>query len=166
MKQRIVFLTLLIVSTFSNAQTKKFNKLLERNLKETVPIVKVSDISSLDKYVLLDTREQNEYDTSHLKNALCVGFDYFEIDAVLQKYPDKSQPILVYCSIGMRSEMIGEKLLKSGYTKVYNLYGGIFEWKNQAKEIVDKNNQPTEKVHTFSKEWSKWLTNGEKVYEK
>ncbi len=154
------------MSFFSNAQTKKFNKLLKRNLKETVPIIKVSEISSLENYILLDTREKKEYDTSHLKNAECVGFDYFQIDKVLQKYPDKSQPILVYCSIGMRSEMIGEKLLQSGYMHVYNLYGGIFEWKNQEKEVVDKNNVPTEKVHTFSKEWSKWLIKGEKIYEK
>ncbi|WP_317162574.1 rhodanese-like domain-containing protein [Flavicella marina] len=131
-----------------------------------MPIIKVSEISSLENYILLDTREKKEYDTSHLKNAECVGFDYFQIDKVLQKYPDKSQPILVYCSIGMRSEMIGEKLLQSGYMHVYNLYGGIFEWKNQEKEVVDKNNVPTEKVHTFSKEWSKWLIKGEKIYEK
>lgn len=150
--------------TFS--QSKKFNKLLNRSLKESVPVLKISEITDVDSYLLLDTREVKEYETSHLKNAKQVGFDFFDINTVVTQYPDKSQPILVYCSIGIRSELIGEKLLNAGYKNVHNLYGGIFEWKNQFKEVVDKDEEPTDKVHTFSKEWSKWLTNGEKVYEK
>ena len=39
--------------------------------------------------------------------------------------------IIVYCSIGVRSEDIGEKLKELGYTKILNLYGGIFDWKNK-----------------------------------
>ena len=150
--------------TFS--QSKKFDKLLKRSLKESVPVLKINEVSSTDAYLLLDTREVKEFEVSHLKNAKQVGYDFFNIDSVLKEYPDKNQPILVYCSIGIRSELIGEKLLKAGYKNVHNLYGGIFEWKNQSHEVVDKNEAPTEEVHTFSKEWSKWLTNGEKVYEK
>jgi len=33
----------------------------------------------------------------------------------------------VYCSLGIRSEVIAKKLKKAGYTNVFNLYGGIFE---------------------------------------
>ena len=148
------------------SQSKKFDKLLKRSLKESVPVLKINEVSSTDAYLLLDTREVKEFEVSHLKNAKQVGYDFFNIDSVLKEYPDKNQPILVYCSIGIRSELIGEKLLKAGYKNVHNLYGGIFEWKNQSHEVVDKNEAPTEEVHTFSKEWSKWLTNGEKVYEK
>lgn len=165
MIKRFLFFCVLCFSTMVSGQSKKFEKLLKSNLKYTVPVLKISEVSSSEKYLILDTREVKEYETSHLKNAEQVGFDFFEIDSVLKNHPDKSQPILVYCSIGIRSEMVGEKLQEAGYTEVYNLYGGIFEWKNQSQKVVDNKEQPTEKVHTFSKEWSKWLKNGEKVYE-
>ena len=56
------------------------------------------------------------------------------------------------------------KIKDAGYTNVRNLYGGIFEWKNKEFTIIDSNNKATEKVHAFSKSWSKWLKNGEKIY--
>ena len=48
---------------------------------------------------------------------------------------------------------------------ISNLFGGIFEWKNNGFKVYDSINTVTENVHIFSKEWSKWLTKGEKVYE-
>ncbi|MEN8818965.1 MAG: rhodanese-like domain-containing protein, partial [Polaribacter sp.] len=53
----------------------------------------------------------------------------------------------------------------AGYTNVLNLYGGIFEWKNKGNLVFDSNGNATEKIHVFSKEWSKWLLKGKKVYE-
>lgn len=165
MKKHITFFCLIVVCNLGYAQSKKFEKLLKRSLNKTVPVLRVSEVLAIEDYLLLDTREVKEFETSHLKKAKQVGYDFFNIDTIFKNHPDKSQPILVYCSIGIRSELIGEKLIKAGYTDVHNLYGGIFEWKNQSKEVVDKKEEATEKVHTFSKEWSKWLTNGEKVYE-
>ena len=161
---------LIVIFVFSlvfqmTAQTKKFDKLLKRSLKETVPVLTVGEIDSLDNYLVLDTREPKEFETSHLENSEQIGFDFFSIDSVLQKHPNKDKAILVYCSIGIRSEMIGEKLLKAGYKNVYNLYGGIFEWKNNNYTVVDTLNKPTEKVHAFSKDWGKWLKKGKKVYD-
>ena len=79
---------------------------------------------------ILDAREKEEYSTSHLKNAIFVGHTTFELDSVLTKIPNKNSEIVVYCSIGIRSETIASKLKKAGYSNVFNLYGGIFEWKN------------------------------------
>ena len=70
----------------------------------------------------------------------------------------------MYCSLGIRSETVAHKLMQEGYTNVYNLYGGIFEWKNANFKVVDTLGNPTEKVHTFNKSWSKWLQKGKKVY--
>ena len=57
----------------------------------------------------------------------------------------------------------GEKIKEYGYPNVFNLYGGIFEWKNHNLEIVN-NNKITDSIHIFSKKWSKWVQNGIKVY--
>ncbi|MCA6407991.1 MAG: rhodanese-like domain-containing protein, partial [Cytophagales bacterium] len=81
----------------------------------------------------------------------------------LKKLP-KNEKIIVYCSVGYRSERVGEKLQKLGYQNVYNIYGGIFEWKNEGMPVVNRQNQPTDSVHTYNKNWSKWLLKGVKVY--
>lgn len=70
----------------------------------------------------------------------------------------------MYCSLGIRSEHIAEKLKKRGYTSVYNLYGGIFEWKNKDYKVYDSNEKETDNIHAYSKAWSKWLKKGNKVY--
>ncbi|MBC8047867.1 MAG: rhodanese-like domain-containing protein, partial [Fimbriimonadaceae bacterium] len=74
------------------------------------------------------------------------------------------EKIVVYCSVGYRSEKITEKLIAAGYTNVSNLYGGIFEWMNQENNIVDANGELTNKIHAYSKIWGVWLSEGEKVY--
>jgi rhodanese-related sulfurtransferase len=125
----------------------------------------VNELNKKTNITLLDAREIKEYEISHLKNALSVGYDDFDIKKTSANLADKNSIIVVYCSVGIRSEDIAEKLQKAGYKNVYNLYGGIFEWKNNGYLVYDKDNQETEKVHTFNKEWSKWLIKGEKIYE-
>ncbi|MEL6718853.1 MAG: rhodanese-like domain-containing protein, partial [Bacteroidota bacterium] len=68
-----------------------------------------------------------------------------------------------YCSVGYRSEKISEQLLEAGFKDVSNLYGGIFEWKNQDHEVVDEKGA-TEKVHAYDRVWGFWLKEGKKVY--
>ena len=70
----------------------------------------------------------------------------------------------MYCSVGYRSEKISEKLIAAGFTDVSNLYGGIFEWVNIGRPVYKASNQKTNRVHTYNKEWSKWLRTGIKVY--
>jgi len=134
---------------------------------ESIPYISVNDLKKeTNKVVLLDSREPKEFKVSHLKNAICVGYDNFDINKTIKKLPaDKNTKIVVYCSLGIRSEDVAEKIKKAGYTNVYNLYGGIFEWKNQDNTVVNSKNKPTKKVHTFNKDWSKWLLKGEKIYE-
>jgi len=115
--------------------------------------------------IILDSRELKEYEVSHIKDAIQVGYDHFNIEIIEKQVKDKSKTIVVYCSVGIRSEDIGEKLEKAGYTNVYNLFGGIFEWKNKDRIVYNTEEKPTENVHTFSKEWSKWLLKGIKIYD-
>lgn len=157
---------LFIFSLHTNAQSKKFERMLKKNIKQSVPVVRVSEFDNQKDCVILDARELKEFNTSHIPKAFHIGYDYFKIENILELIPDKETSILVYCSVGIRSELIGEKLKAAGYSDVANLYGGIFEWKNQNKIILDSIDSPTNKVHTFSKAWSKWLVNGERVYEK
>tara|TARA_B100000795_G_scaffold234931_1_gene194337 strand:- start:3795 stop:4289 length:495 start_codon:yes stop_codon:yes gene_type:complete len=163
--KKILILFLLISATVS-AQ-KELDNLLQKWNKNKVPYMSVDILASAKtKAVLLDAREEKEFKVSHLKNALFVGYDSFKLKETLKKLPkDKDATIVVYCSLGIRSEIIAHKLIKEGYTSVYNLYGGIFEWKNNDFKVMDTLGNTTEKIHAFNKYWSKWLTKGEKVYE-
>ena len=72
--------------------------------------------------------------------------------------------MIVYCSIGYRSERIGEQVQNLGYKNVFNLKGGIFEWVNKGKTVMTEG-QITTKIHPYDKEWGVWLQKGEKVYQ-
>ncbi len=99
---------------------------------------------------------------SSVKPSVYVGYDDFNFSRLVNV--PKGSEIIVYCSIGKRSESITQKLSKTGYDNVNNLYGGIFEWVNQGNSVVDINNKQTNKIHAYGKFWGKWLHKGEKVY--
>jgi rhodanese-related sulfurtransferase len=141
------------------------SQVLKNLNNETVPYLKVEEIKSTKNLVFLDAREPKEFNVSHIENAIFVGFDNFDQKKVTSVIKDKNANIVVYCSIGVRSEKIGEKLLKLGYKNVYNLYGGIFEYKNNGGKVVDNQNKETDKIHTYNKEWSVYLKKGIKIYE-
>lgn len=164
MKQVFIIL-LFFISGISFAQ-KNLSKLLKKENSGSIPYIYTKELAnSKSKAILLDAREQKEYNTSHLKNAVYVGYDFFELDSLIPKIPNKKSEIVVYCSLGIRSEDIAEKLKKAGFENVKNLYGGIFEWKNNNLPVYNSNEKETDSVHTYSKSWSKWLTKGMKVYE-
>jgi rhodanese-related sulfurtransferase len=137
-----------------------FKKTVDSYLKFSVPTTTVSILSSLDRpHVILDAREREEYDVSHIPNALYFGYKKPQYD-ILDDV-DKDEILIIYCSIGYRSEKLGEKLKKKGYKNVLNLYGSIFEWANEGYPLVDSNNQPTDRIHGYNKKWSKWVDNDE-----
>jgi rhodanese-related sulfurtransferase len=163
--KKLLFLFLL-TSFLGAAQDKKLDKLLHKWNNKDVPYMSVETLAlPKTKAILLDAREKKEYETSHIKNAICVGYDQFKLEETVGKLPeDKNAKIVVYCSLGIRSEKVAHQLIKAGYTNVFNLYGGIFEWKNADFQVVDTLGNTTEKVHTFNKDWSKWLKKGKKIY--
>ena len=131
---------------------------------EEIAVVEILE-NKKHNYVFLDARERKEYEISHLKDAIWVGYDDFSIKR-LQNVP-KNAKIVVYCSVGYRSEKVSEKLLAAAYTDVANLYGGIFEWANSGQKVYRNSKgeeEETQQIHTYNKEWSVCLEKGEKWY--
>ncbi|MAP55296.1 rhodanese-like domain-containing protein [Altibacter sp.] len=158
---------LLLLMTFSATAQESLDALLKQYNTHSVPYISVEELRRLqvnDTVVILDAREITEFGVSHIDNARYVGFSAFSSEALSEIITNKNSAIVVYCSLGIRSEVIAEKLKDAGYTNVRNLYGGIFEWKNKGYTVVDSTRTETENIHAFSKAWSKWLTNGNKVY--
>lgn len=139
-----------------------YNIMLKGLLSHSVNEVSVSEIAGDTTILFVDAREKREYEVSHVHNAVWVGYADFNMSRVANI--GKETKIVVYCSVGYRSEKIAEKMKQAGYITVSNLYGGIFEWKNQKQPVYDATNE-TNRVHAYSKTWGVWLNEGEKVYD-
>lgn len=166
MKKSIGFLFVLFSVNFALGQSS-MDTLLKTYNSQSVPYISVEELRMFqinDSVVILDAREENEFKVSHLVSSINVGFNTFSSDETEIEKLSKNTNIVVYCSVGIRSEKIAEKLKKEGFSNVKNLYGGIFAWKNKGYPIIDSTGSETENVHTFSKVWSKYLIAGNPVY--
>lgn len=141
---------------------KEFDIMLETLLSHSVSEVGVEKCPKPAEATFLDARSKPEYEVSHIPSAKWIGFSAFNSKDVEKL--DRTKPVVVYCSVGYRSEKIALKLQQLGFSKVMNLYGGIFAWKNQGREVVNMEGTPTEQVHTYNKKWGEWLLKGEKVH--
>ena len=117
----------------------------------------LDDVIKNQNVVVLDAREKTEYDVSHIQGAMYIGYKKFSLKKL--ESISKDQMIVVYCSLGVRSERISQKLIKSGYRNVHNLYGGIFHWLNLGYPIV-QDEKMTPQIHGYSSSWSKYLKKG------
>ena len=130
----------------------------DKHISGTIPLAYSKELHraiNSPNVIILDAREAKEYEVSHLPKAKHIGFDNF--DSKIVSLIQKTDTIYIYCSIGYRSEKIGERIKKMGFNNVFNLYGGIFNWANSGYKVVDKNNRQTKEVHGYNKEWSKLL---------
>ena len=137
----------------------EFQGMLDDLLSGSVPMIDSKTLAKrLDEspeMLLLDAREREEYEVSHLKDALWVGHKKF--DPATVKDLDRAKPVVIYCSVGYRSEKIGEKLKELGFKEVRNLRGGIFDWANLGLPIEDQSGESTQSVHPYNRRWGKWL---------
>ena len=161
---RLILLFFLFCSLSLGAQTDSYKKMLKEYYDGFPTISAETALKKLENedVVFLDIREMEEFNIGHISNALNVGYDHFYMDKI--KHLPKTTEIIVYCSIGARSQDIGKKLKKFGYTNVTNLYGGLFHWCNLGYPMVDLWGKNTITIHGYSKEWGKWVTNGTVVY--
>jgi len=158
----ILFIGFLLVSGSEiMAQSTAYKTVLSGLYDKNFPVVFPLQITDLSNYQVLDAREIEEFEVSHLHGAQWVGYETFTLTQIGNL--DKNKPVLVYCTVGARSQDIGKKLIEDGFTRVYNLYGGIIQWVNDGK-MVEAEGKPTQKVHTYSQAWGIWLNKGERVY--
>ncbi len=83
-------------------------------------------MDSGEEYVLIDVREQDEFDAGHIPGAILIPYTEIENKAE-EMLPDKDKQILVYCRSGRRSKIAAEALSKLGYTNIKE-FGGIIDW--------------------------------------
>ena len=112
---------------------------LVNDAKQRVREVTVDDVKAkLDRgesFLLIDVREDNEWDKDHLPNAIHLGKGVIERD-IEQRAPDVSAPIVLYCGGGFRSALAADNLQRMGYTNVLSMDGGIRDWREKAYPLT------------------------------
>jgi len=83
-------------------------------------------MDSNEEHIILDVREQDEFDAGHIPGAILLPYTEIESKAG-EMLPDKDKQILVYCRSGRRSKIAAEALARLGYTNIKE-FGGIIDW--------------------------------------
>ena len=114
----LLFIGFLFVSC--NGQTNaKYESIAPVNFAEK--------IKTTTQAAIIDVRSPEEFVGQHIDNAINIDWNGDNFDKKIGKY-DKSKPIFVYCMSGGRSKKAAEKLSELGFTKIYELQGGIMKW--------------------------------------
>ncbi len=151
--------------TKSLTKHAKFDDFIKNKLNFYVPIISVNKFKDLyaaeENLIVLDTRSEFAFNTSHIPGAKRVGFQDFSTERVWNI--DRNARIVVYCTVGAESEKVGKFLELMGFTNVENLYGSIIEWVNENGLVVDINGKHTRKVIVKTKEKKLFLKKGRAI---
>jgi rhodanese-related sulfurtransferase len=90
-----------------------------------------------ERFMLIDVREESEFDKDHLPGAVHMGRGIIERDIEL-RVPDLNTPMVLYCGGGFRSALAADNLQKMGYTNVISMDGGIREWRESNYPLTNR----------------------------
>ena len=113
------------------AEHKGFQDLVadaKKKITEISPTDAASKTKSSSNAVIVDVREKDEWDESHIPDAVHMSRGMVELE-VEDKFPDRNMTIVCHCGGGGRSALAAESLQKMGYKNVRSMAGGFKAWK-------------------------------------
>ncbi|MBC7642732.1 MAG: rhodanese-like domain-containing protein [Flavobacterium sp.] len=119
MKKLLLIIITGLLSAICNAQN--YESLLAKKFQEKLNTEKSPQI--------LDVRSPEEFISGHIENAININWNSSDFSDKVKSFV-KTKPIFVNCLGGGRSKKASEALSLLGFTKVYELKGGISEWKS------------------------------------
>ena len=94
-------------------------------LGDNIDVQTVATIMDRDDVIVLDVREQWEYDEGHIPNVTLIPMN--EVPNRLSEIPTDKE-VVVTCRSGNRSSQVADFLRQQGYTNIHNMTGGILDW--------------------------------------
>ena len=88
---------------------------------------KAKEMMDSQQVLILDVREQDEYDGGHIPGAVLLPVGTIDEESAAAVIPEKDATVLVYCRSGNRSKKAAKALAELGYTGIYE-FGGINTW--------------------------------------
>ena len=113
-----LLLCLLLSGCGGNAADGSYHQIAQKEAKEMMDTQEV---------IILDVREQDEYDSVHIPGAVLLPVGTINEDTAAEVIPEKDSTVLVYCRSGNRSKTASSKLAELGYINIYE-FGGINTW--------------------------------------
>lgn len=102
----------------------------------TLDVNQVAELFAADRIVLIDVRTPVEYAFEHIRGALLSPLATFDTRHLPEQ---NTKPIVFHCGSGMRSKMIAEKCLASGFSRVMHMGGGFMAWKKAGHTYIATN---------------------------
>ena len=120
MKRMIPFLLalFLLAGYGGNTSDGSYEQITQEEAKEMMDTQEV---------IILDVREQDEYDSGHIPGAVLLPVGSIDEDTAAEVIPETDSTVLVYCRSGNRSKTASSTLADLGYTNIYE-FGGINTW--------------------------------------
>jgi rhodanese-related sulfurtransferase len=112
------------------AEHTRFEKLVadaKKHITEISPQDAATKLQNKEA-VIVDVREQNEWDEEHIPHAIHLSRGTIELD-IEEKIPDPDRTVICHCGGGGRSALAAESLQKMGYQNVRSMAGGLKAWK-------------------------------------
>ncbi len=131
MKIKIILINILIACTFINCKQETKN---DATLK-LITVEEMDSMLKMDQVQLIDVRTPKEYALGHIEGATNIDFNDDDFETLIKKI-DKTKPIAVYCGSGGRSRRCANYMKEAGFKKIYDVDGGITEWKFKGKTVV------------------------------
>ena len=113
-----LLLPLLLLTGCCGASADSYQQITQEEAKEMMDAQEV---------ILLDVREQDEYDSGHIPGAVLLPVGTIDETTAAEVIPEKDSTVLVYCRSGNRSKTASAALAELGYTAIYE-FGGINTW--------------------------------------
>jgi len=113
-----ILLSALLLTACAQEEKTMYEMITPKEAKEIM--------DSREGCIILDVREQEEFDQGHVPGAILIPYTKIE-DQAEEHLPRKDQLILVYCRSGRRSKIAAEALAELGYTNIKE-FGGILDW--------------------------------------
>lgn len=99
---------------------------------QTIDVAKYRETMNIKKDIqLIDVRTEEEYNSGHLKNAVNINYNANDFEDKIGKL-DKSKPTFIYCLSGGRSASAMLDMSSNGFKELYNMKGGILQWKSKS----------------------------------
>lgn len=122
-KRTLLVVASLFFNLFSFAQK---NMLFDLTAREFAAAIQGSP-----SVTVIDVRTPEEFETGHIENALNYDWRGEQFNKQIEGL-DKQQVVYVYCMSGGRSAAAAKKMRDNGFAKVYELKGGILQWRSES----------------------------------
>lgn len=129
-------LSVLITVLLLNLNACKGQNSYSEALKQ-ISIDEFEKLRKTDKGILLDVRTLDEIVDGFIEGAVFSDYYSDNFEAIIAKYP-KEKTVYIYCRSGNRSNKAAKIFVKNGFSKVYNIKGGMNAWKAANKDVKKK----------------------------